>query len=132
MAKNDRTDVQTYDKLPRGEKQRIDLDRRAAVKAAESTPKRRVGDVVSDAAALSPSAPRFSGGAQAGYTASRNKAISDAKGRAEYKDLKSGPTKLFRVPAGTGMSVDKQASLGEFKRDESTRHYKGSSNVGKK
>jgi hypothetical protein len=131
MAKRDKDDtgVTTYDKLPRGQKQEIDNQRRAAVKAAEGAPKRRVGDVVSDMAALSPFAPRGSGGAQRRYSESRQKAIDTAKDRAEYKDLKSGPTKLFKAPKGTpGMSVGERASLREFKVDESARHYKGMAN----
>jgi hypothetical protein len=51
--KND-TGVTTYDKLPRGQKEEIDNRRRAAVKAAEDKPKRRMGDAVADIAALSP------------------------------------------------------------------------------
>ena len=131
MAKRDKDDtgVTTYDKLPRGQKEEIDNRRRAAVKAAEGAPKRRIGDVVSDMAALSPFAPRGSGGAQRRYSESRQKAIDTAKDRAEYKDLKSGPTKLFKVPKGTpGMSVGEKASLREFKVDESARHYKGMAN----
>lgn len=129
--KND-TGVTTYDKLPRGQKQEIDLKRRAAVKAAESMPKRRVGDVVSDLGSSLPFAARNSGGAQKEYSAGRQKAIDTAKSRAEYKDLKSGPTKLFAAPKGTrGMSVDEQASLREFKVDESARHYKGMANATK-
>ena len=116
MAKRDENDtgVTTYDKLPRGQKEEIDNRRRAAVKAAESMPKRRMGDVVSDVAALSPFAPRGSGGAQKFYSEGRQKAIDAAKNRAEYKDLKSGPTKLFKMPEGTpGMSMEERASLRE-------------------
>jgi hypothetical protein len=116
--KND-TGVTTYDKLPRGQKEEIDNRRRAAVKAAEDKPKRRMGDAVADIAALSPFAPRDSGGAQNSYSASRQKAIDVAKDRAEYKDLKSGPTKLFKVPKGTpGMSIDEMSSLRAFQIED--------------
>jgi hypothetical protein len=134
MPSKDRTDVQTYDKLPRGQKQQVDLDRRAALKKAKDMPKSRAGDTISDAAAafggfgLVPG----KGGARAGYTAAREKAVATAKSRAEYKDLKSGPTKLFRVPEGKGMSVAEQAKLREFKVDDSARHHKGTANVTKK
>jgi hypothetical protein len=116
--KND-TGVTTYDKLPRGQKEEIDFRRRAAVKAAEDKPKRRMGDVVSDVAALSPFALRDSGGAQSRYSAKRQDAIDAAKDRAEYKDLKSGPTKLFATPKGTpGMSIDEKAALRSFKVED--------------
>jgi hypothetical protein len=118
MANRDKNDtgVTTYDKLPRGQKQEIDNRRRAAVKAAEGTPKRRMGDVAADVFALSPFAPRDSGGAQKRYSARRQEAIDAAKNRAEYKDLKSRPTELFEVPKGTpGMSMDERAALREFK-----------------
>ena len=121
MPKRDKNDtgVTTYDKLPRGQKEEIDNRRRAAVKAAKDTPKRRTGDVVADVVALSPFASCGSGGAQSRYSESRQKAIDAAKDRAEYKDLKSGPTKLFKVPKGTpGMSMDEKASLREFKVEE--------------
>ena len=130
MAERDKNDtgVTTYDKLPRGQKEEIDNRRRAAVKAAEDTPKRRMGDVVADVAALSPFAPRDSGGAQKRYSASRQKAIDAAKDRAEYKDLKSGPTKLFATPEGTrGMSMDEKASLREFKVEDYAKGGKVSS-----
>jgi hypothetical protein len=130
MAERDKKDtgVTTYDKLPRGQKEEIEFQRRAAVKAAESTPKRRMGDVVADVAALSPLAPRDSGGAQTRHSARRQEAIDAAKDRAEYKDLKSGPTKLFKVPKGTpGMSMDEQAALREFKVEEFAKGGKVSS-----
>ena len=118
----DDTGVTTYDKLPRGRKQEIDLERRAALKAAESIPKRRMGDVVMDVAAAIPApfeTPGKGGGAQKRYSADRQKAIDAAKRRAEYKDLKSGPTKLFTVPKGTpGMSMSERAALREFKVED--------------
>jgi high-affinity K+ transport system ATPase subunit B len=136
MPSKDRTDVQTYDKLPRGQKQQVDLDRRAALKKAESAPKSRMGDTVVDAVRgvgrMAGRNPAGTSSARADYTAAREKAVATAKSRAEYKDLKSGPTKLFRVPEGKGMSVDEQAKLREFKVDDSARHYKGTANVTKK
>jgi hypothetical protein len=126
MNNSDDTGLTTYDKLPRGQKQEIDLKRRAAVKTAESTPKRRMGDFVADVAALSPLAPRGSGGAQKFYSEGRQKVIDDTKGRAEYKDLKSGPTKLFKVPEGTpGMSMKDRASLRESQIDRTEDYAKG-------
>jgi len=130
MAERDKNDtgVTTYDKLPRGQKQEIDFKRRAAVKAAEDTPKRRMGDVVVDVAELSPFAPRNSGGAQKRYSASRQEAIDAAKDRAEYKDLKAGPTKLFKMPKGTpGMSMDEKSSLREFQTEDYAKGGKVSS-----
>ena len=130
MAERDKNDtgVTTYNKLPRGRKQEIDLKRRAAVKAAEDTPKRRMSDVVVDMAALSPFAPRDSGGAQNSYSASRQKAIDAAKESAEYKDLESGPTRLFKMPKGTpGMSMDEMSSLRGFKTEEYAKGGKVSS-----
>ena len=121
MAERDKNDtgVTTYDKLPRGQKEEIDNRRRAAVKAAESMPQRRMSDIVVDMAALSPLAPRDSGGAQNRYSASRQEAIDAAKNRAEYKDLKSGPTKLFKMPEGTpGMPISEKSSLGSFKVED--------------
>jgi len=130
MAERDKNDtgVTTYDKLPRGQKEEIDFKRRAAVKAAEDKPKRRAGDVVADIAALSPFAPRDSGGSQKRYSASRQQAIDAAKDRAEYKDLQSGPTKLFATPKGTpGMSTDERASLRSFKVEDYAKGGKVSS-----
>jgi hypothetical protein len=130
MAERDKNDtgVTTYDKLPRGQKEEIDNRRRAAVRAAEDKPKRRMGDVVADVAALSPFAPRDSGGSQKFYSEGRQKAIDAAKDRAEYKDLKSGPTKLFKVPKGTpGMSMEERASLRESKVEEFAKGGKVSS-----
>ncbi len=130
MAERDKNDtgVTTYDKLPRGQKEEIDNRRRAAVKAAESMPKRRMGDVVADIAALSPFAPRDSGGAQNRYSAGRQEAIDAAKNRAEYKDLKSGPIKLFAMPEGTpGMSMDERAALRESKIEKYAKGGKVSS-----
>ena len=107
----------TYDKLSRGRKQEIDLKRRKDVKKAKDTPKSRVGDTISDAAAafggfgLVPG----KGGARADYKAAREKEIRKAQDKADYKDLKKKPTKLFRDKNVKGMSADELAKVGDFK-----------------
>jgi len=107
----------TYDKLSRGRKQEIDLERRKKLKEAKDAPKSRVGDTVSDAAAafggfgLMPG----KGGARADYKAGRDKAIKAAEEKAAYKDLKEKPTKLFRDKNAKGMSDDELSKVGDFK-----------------
>ena len=107
----------TYDKLSRGRKQEIDLERRKKLKEAKDAPKSRVGDKVVDLAA---GVSRLVGGpasgsARAGYEAGRKEAVRKAQDKADYKDLKDKPTKLFKDKNVKGMSDDEMSKVGDFK-----------------
>jgi len=109
------TGTTTYNNLSRGRKQEIDLKRRKDVKDAKDTPESRMGDAVIDASGALGSlvgGPR--GSARKTYKAGRNEKIKRAEDKAEYKDLKQKPTKLFRDKNVKGMSDDEMASLSEF------------------
>ena len=107
----------TYDKLSRGRKQEIDLERRKKLKEAKDTPKSRVSDTVVDLArgVSSLVGGPVAGASRAGYEAGRKAAVGMAQDKADYKDLKDKPTKLFRDKNVEGMSDDEIAKLGEFK-----------------
>ena len=118
----------TYDKLSRGRKQEIDLERRKKLTEVKATPKSRAGDTVVDAARA---ANRLIGGATPGsaraeYAAARSAAIGAAQDKADYKDLKSGPTKLFKDKNAKGMSAAEMSKLGDFKVEK----YKNGGAVG--
>ena len=107
----------TYDKLSRGRKQEIDLKRREDLKEAKGMPKLRASDAVVDAAGA---VSRLVGGpgssgARAAYEALRKEKTRKAQDKADYKDLKEKPTRLFRDKNVEGMSNDEMAKLGEFK-----------------
>ena len=107
----------TYDKLSRGRKQEIDLKRRKDLKKAKDMPDSRVSDTIVD---LASAANRVIGGpgaasARAGYEAGRKDRERKAQDKADYKDLKTKPTKLFRDKNVKGMSDDELSKLGDFK-----------------
>jgi hypothetical protein len=107
----------TYDKLSRGRKQEIDLKRREDLKKAKDMPDSRVSDTVVDIAG---GVSRLVGGpaagmARAGYEAGRKDRERKAQDKADYKDLKEKPTKLFRDKNVKGMSDDELAKVGDFK-----------------
>jgi len=107
----------TYDKLSRGRKQEIDLKRRKDLKKAKDMPDSRVSDTIVD---LASAANRMIGGpgaasARAGYEAGRKDRERKAQDKADYKDLKKKPTKLFRDKNVKGMSADELAKVGDFK-----------------
>ena len=107
----------TYDKLSRGRKQEIDLKRREDLKKAKDMPDSRVSDTVVDIAG---GVSRLVGGpaagmARAGYEAGRKDRERKAQDKADYKDLKEKPTKLFRDKNVKGMSDDELSKVGDFK-----------------
>ena len=108
----------TYDKLSRGRKQEIDLERRKKLKEAKDMPESRMGDTALDVMgsvldlALPVKVPQVN--ARATYKAGRDKVIRKAQDKADYKDLKRKPTRLFRDKNVEGMSDDEIAKLGEF------------------
>ena len=113
------TGTTTYDNLSRGRKQEIDLKRRKDVKDAKDMPKSRMRDTVVDASgALSSLIGSSLPSARKTYKAGRDEKIKRAEDKAEYKDLKQKPTKLFRDKNVKGMSDDEMASLGEFEVQE--------------
>jgi hypothetical protein len=116
------TGTTTYDNLSRGRKQEIDLKRRKDVKDAKDMPKSRMGDAVMDASGALGSlvgGPR--GSARADYKAGRDEKIKRAEDKAEYKDLKRKPTKLFRDKNVKGMSDDEMSKMREFKVEENKK-----------
>ena len=113
----------TYDKLSRGRKQEIDLKRREDLKKAKDMPKTRASDTVVDVAGA---VSRLVGGpgatgARAGYEAGRKEVERKAQDKADYKDLKGKPTKLFRDKNVKGMSDDDMAKVGDFKVEKYKR-----------
>ena len=113
----------TYDKLSRGRKQEIDLKRREDLKKAKDMPKTRASDTVVDVAGA---VSRLVGGpasgmARAGYEAGRKAVERKAQDKADYKDLKEKPTKLFRDKNVKGMSDDDMAKVGDFKVEKYKR-----------
>lgn len=113
----------TYDKLSRGRKQEIDLKRREDLKKAKDMPKTRASDTVVDVAGA---VSRLVGGpgaagARAGYEAGRKAVEREAQDKADYKDLKEKPTKLFRDKNVKGMSDDDMAKVGDFKVEKYKR-----------
>ena len=113
----------TYDKLSRGRKQEIDLKRREDLKKAKDMPKTRASDTVVDVAGA---VSRLVGGpasgmARAGYEAGRKEVERKAQDKADYKDLKEKPTKLFRDKNVKGMSDDDMAKVGDFKVEKYKR-----------
>lgn len=107
----------TYDKLSRGRKQEIDLERRKKLKEAKDMPKSRVSDTVVDLArgVSSLVGGPFTGLARAGYEAGRKEVVRKAQDKADYKDLKDKPTKLFKDKNVEGMSDDEMSKVGDFK-----------------
>ena len=107
----------TYDKLSRGRKQEIDLERRKKLKEAKDMPKSRVSDTVADLArgvSTLVGGP-VSGAARASYEIGRKQAVREAQDKADYKDLKDKPTKLFKDKNVKGMSDDEMSKVGDFK-----------------
>ena len=107
----------TYDKLSRGRKQEIDLERRKKLKEAKDMPKSRVSDTVADLArgvSTLVGGP-VTGAARASYEIGRKQAVREAQDKADYKDLKDKPTKLFKDKNVEGMSDDEMSKVGDFK-----------------
>lgn len=107
----------TYDKLSRGRKQEIDLERRKKLKEAKDMPKSRASDTVVGLArgVSSLVGGPFTGSARAGYEAGRKEVVRKAQDKADYKDLKDKPTKLFKDKNVKGMSDDAMSEVGDFK-----------------
>jgi len=111
----------TYDKLSRGRKQEIDLERRKKLKEAKNKPKSRAVDLAADVLQgmgravhgdkINPGA----GSERARYKTNRENAIREAQNKADYKDLKGKPTKLFKDKNVEGMSDDEMSKVGDFK-----------------